>query len=71
MPLFIAAVTFYRIPPTGKTWPVRLISPVIAKFSFGFNPKRREDKHVAMVTPADGPSFFTDPYGKWIWIFIF
>ena len=64
IPLFIAAVTFYLIPPTGSTCPVKLISPVIAKFSLGFRSRRREVKQVAIVTPADGPSFLTDPSGK-------
>ena len=71
MPLLIAAVTFSRIPPTGSTCPVRLISPVIARLSFGLMPINRDVRQVAIVTPAEGPSFFTEPSGKWMCIFIF
>lgn len=66
MPLFMAAMHFYLIPPTGNTCPDKLIYPVIDSFSFTWSPLRREARQVTMVTPADGPSFFIDPSGKWM-----
>lgn len=60
----MAAIHFYLIPPTGKTLPLRVISPVIAKFSRGEVLRRREARQVTMVTPAEGPSFFVAPSGK-------
>lgn len=57
---------FSLMPPTGSTCPDRLISPVIDSFYFTRIPLISEAKHVAMVTPADGPSFLMAPSGKWI-----
>lgn len=57
---------FSRIPPTGSTLPLRVISPVIARLSRGGVLKSNEAIHVTIVTPADGPSFFVAPSGKWI-----
>jgi len=55
---------FSRIPPTGSTFPLRVISPVIARFSRGGVLKSKEAMHVTIVTPADGPSFLVAPSGK-------
>lgn len=64
MPSFMAAIHFYLTPPTGKTWPLRVISPVIdnAYLTGTFN--KSETRQVTIVTPADGPSFFMPPAGK-------
>jgi hypothetical protein len=55
---------FYRIPPTGKTFPLSVISPVIDRFYLTGIFKNKLTKHVIIVTPAEGPSFFTAPSGK-------
>lgn len=62
----MAAMHFSRIPPTGKTLPLKVISPVIAKFSRGGIRKSREEMQVTIVTPAEGPSFLVAPSGKWM-----
>ena len=54
------------MPPTGKTLPLSVISPVIAKCSLGGTLSSREARQETIVTPADGPSFFVAPSGKWI-----
>lgn len=56
------------IPPTGNTYPVNVISPVIAKSSLIFLLRYNEIKAVAIVIPADGPSLGMAPAGKCIWI---
>lgn len=61
MPLLMAAIHFYLIPPTGNTCPDRLISPVIDSFYLTWSPLRRDARQVTMVTPADGPSFLIEP----------
>lgn len=66
MPLYIAAIHFSRIPPTGSTFPLRVISPVIARFSRGGDLKSNDAIQVTIVTPAEGPSFFVAPSGKCI-----
>lgn len=55
---------FYLIPPTGKTLPVKVISPVMDKFYRTGIFKYKDNKQVIIVIPADGPSFFVAPYGK-------
>jgi hypothetical protein len=55
---------FYRIPPTGRTLPLKVISPVIERFYLTGIFKYRDNKQVIMVIPADGPSFLVAPYGK-------
>ncbi len=58
-----AASTFSLIPPTGSTVPRSVISPVMAiSLRIGRRVKS-EVKAVNMVTPAEGPSFGTDPAG--------
>ena len=61
----MAAIHFYLTPPTGRTWPLKVISPVIESASLTGTFKSRETKQVTIVTPADGPSFLTPPAGKW------
>lgn len=64
MPSQIAARHFYLTPPTGKTFPLSVIYPVIDKFSLGGIFKKSEARQVTIVTPAEGPSFFIAPSGK-------
>ena len=58
-----AASAFSRIPPTGRTRPLNVISPVIATSSFTGSRRSADRIAVAMVTPADGPSFGIAPAG--------
>ena len=66
MPARCAASTFSLIPPTGKTRPVRVISPVMAVWLRMGRPVYSDVTAVAIVTPADGPSLGTAPAGTWI-----
>jgi hypothetical protein len=60
----MAATHFYRTPPTGKTFPLKVISPVIERLSRTGIFSNKETRQVTIVTPADGPSFFIPPAGK-------
>ena len=53
------------MPPTGSTRPRSVISPVIARFVRTGRPVSSEASAVAIVTPADGPSFGIAPAGTW------
>ena len=64
----MAAKTFSLIPPTGRTKPRRVISPVMATSLRTGLPVRREVRAVNMVTPAEGPSLGIAPAGTWIWM---
>jgi hypothetical protein len=65
MPDRRAASAFSRMPPTGSTRPLSVISPVIAT-SWRTATFRAADRiAVAIVTPADGPSFGIAPAGTW------
>ena len=67
-PYLSAAKSFSFRPPIGRTFPRRVISPVIAT-SFLTGLFVRADKtDVAIVIPADGPSFGTAPSGTWMWM---
>ena len=67
IPARFAAKTFSFTPPTGKTLPRKVISPVIAT-SEGTGLFRRSDsRDVSSVTPADGPSFGMAPAGTCTW----
>lgn len=55
---------FSLIPPTGRTCPLKVIYPVIDKFSLTGTLSSRDTKQATIVTPADGPSFLTPPAGK-------
>ena len=55
------------MPPIGSTWPVRVISPVMPTSSATGTPRTSDAIAVAIVTPADGPSFGTAPAGTWMW----
>src|SRR2546426_7730546 len=66
-----AASTFSLMPPTGRTSPRSVISPVIAIFRWTAFPVSNERMAVAMVTPAEGPSFGIAPSGAWTWMSCF
>lgn len=53
---------------TGRTSPLRVISPVMATSERTSRPLKSEARQVTMVTPADGPSFVTAPAGKCRWM---
>ena len=63
MPALCAASNFSFIPPTGNTLPLRVISPVIATSHLTGMLVKAEITAVAIVTPADGPSFGVAPSG--------
>ena len=65
MPWRRAASAFSRMPPTGSTSPESVISPVIATSDRTGTPRAAETIAVAIVTPADGPSFGIAPAGTW------
>jgi hypothetical protein len=60
----MAAMHFSFTPPTGKTLPDRVISPVIERWLLTGNLDKREKRQVTIVTPAEGPSFLIPPAGK-------
>ena len=68
MPARCAPSTFSLMPPTGSTLPRRVISPVIATSWRTGRPVSSDASAVAIVTPADGPSFGTAPAGTWMWM---
>ena len=69
IPARLAARIFSLIPPTGRTFPRNVISPVIARFAFTLRWVRADANDVTMVIPADGPSLGIAPSGTWMWIF--
>jgi hypothetical protein len=60
----MAAMHFYLTPPTGKTLPLKVISPVIERCYLTGILSSKEAMHVTIVTPAEGPSFLVAPSGK-------
>ena len=62
-PARLAARTFSFTPPIGRTLPLSVISPVIAVSGRTGRPVSNETSAVAMVTPAEGPSFGIAPAG--------
>ena len=63
-----AASTFSLMPPTGRTRPDRVISPVIATSPRTGRPVSSDATAAAIVTPAEGPSLGIAPDGTWRWI---
>ena len=62
-----AASDFSLSPPIGSTWPLSVISPVIATSPrTGAADQRGERDRI--VTPADGPSLGIAPAGTWMWM---
>lgn len=66
IPAACAASTLLLMPPTGSTRPRSVASPVIAVSLRTFRPEKSEARAVKIVTPADGPSFGTAPWGTWM-----
>jgi hypothetical protein len=64
MPSLIAVIHFYLIPPTDKTCPLKVISPVIDNSYRTGILSKSDNKQVTIATPADGPSFFIPAAGK-------
>ena len=63
-----AARTFSFKPPIGNTRPRSVTSPVIAtSWRIGIRVSA-EHRAVAMVIPAEGPSFGIAPSGTWRWM---
>ena len=58
-----AARSFSLIPPTGKTFPRSVISPVIAMCGLTFLLVKLETIDVNIAIPALGPSFGVAPSG--------
>lgn len=57
----LTAIVFSLIPPTGRTFPVRETSPVIATSCRIGTPLARDRSAVTIVQPALGPSFGVAP----------
>ena len=66
VPLVLYYLNQYTIKEIGSTRPLKVISPVIATSARTGVPVIAESIAVAMVTPAEGPSFGTAPSGMWI-----
>lgn len=64
IPKLYAARHFSLMPPTGSTMPLREISPVITTSFLTFLLVIRETMAVAIVMPAEGPSFGMEAAGK-------
>lgn len=64
----LAANVFSFTPPIFITFPLKEISPVIAKLFFIGLFIAKEIKDEVIATPAEGPSLGIAPSGAWIWI---
>src|SRR5213594_866393 len=64
-PARAAAVSFSLSPPIGSTRPRSVSSPVIATSWRAGRRHNSEARAVAIVMPAEGPSFGTAPAGTW------
>jgi len=58
----LTAIVFSLIPPTGRIFPIRETSPVIATFCRIGTSFARDRSAVTIVQPALGPSFGVAPY---------
>ena len=58
----LTAMVFSLIPPTGSTFPVRDISPVMAMFCLTGLSIARDSRAVTRVQPALGPSLGVEPW---------
>ena len=54
-------MTFSLIPPTGKIFPVKDTSPVIAKFAITGRFIANDNNALTIVHPAEGPSLGVAP----------
>ena len=68
IPAFFAASSFSLSPPIGSTLPRNVISPVMATSARTGISVIADRIAVAIVIPAEGPSFGTAPSGMWICI---
>jgi len=64
MPASFAPIIFSFTPPMGSTFPLNVISPVIAISLLTGTSDNIETIDVASVIPADGPSFGMAPSGR-------
>ena len=64
--IFLVFLTHHDV---GYTLPRSVISPVMAVFFLTLRCVRAEAMLVAIVMPADGPSFGVAPSGTWICMF--
>ncbi|EDP73037.1 membrane-associated protein [Hydrogenivirga sp. 128-5-R1-1] len=67
IPALFAASIFSFSPPTGRTLPLSVISPVIATSALTGSSVNNEHIAVAIDIPAEGPSFGIAPAGTWTW----
>ena len=58
-----AANIFSLIPPTGNTFPLSVISPLIARLDLTFLFLTKDTNEHKIVTPALGPSLGVAPSG--------
>ncbi len=65
-PARAAASSFSRRPPTGRIWPARDNSPVMATLRRARRPVIKEMRARQIAAPAEGPSLATAPAGKCI-----
>ena len=63
MPAVLLARSFSLSPPIGSTLPLNVSSPVIATSALTGIPVTADNTAVAIVTPAEGPSFGVAPSG--------
>ena len=63
IPALFAPITFSFKPPIGKTFPLKVISPVIDILLLTGIFVNKLIKVVVMAIPAEGPSLFTAPSG--------
>ena len=67
MPARCAARTLFLMPPTGRTWPRRVISPVMARPFLMGRFDSSDTRAQSRATPAEGPSLGMEPAGTWMW----
>ena len=64
MMMILTAIVFSLIPPTGRIFPVRDNSPVIATFCRTDRLVARDNNAVTIVQPALGPSLGVAPWNQ-------
>ena len=71
IPFLLAPYTFSKIPPTGLTFPLRDISPVMAISCLNGLFNKALIIHTVIADPAEGPSIFPPPTMFYMYIIIF
>mmetsp|Transcript_60740 Transcript_60740/g.177441 ORF Transcript_60740/g.177441 Transcript_60740/m.177441 type:complete len:384 (+) Transcript_60740:106-1257(+) len=66
-PARCAASTLSRMPPTGRTWPLSVTSPVTAVSLRMGRLSSKDARARSTATPAEGPSLGMPPAGKCTW----